>query len=66
MPSSAKPKPSELRRLAVAHYGATGWRRKLAEEMMVDRATVWRWENGDPPESVLVALRCLVTKQAGS
>lgn len=58
--SSAKQKPSELRRLAVAYYGATGWRGKLAEHMMVDRVTTYRWEKGGAPESVLVALRCLI------
>lgn len=54
-----KKKKSQLEKLAAAHYGATGWRSKLAKEMKVNRATVWRWEQDGPPESVLVALRCL-------
>lgn len=39
-------KPAEFRQRAVALFGATGWRTKVAKTLGVNRVTVWRWEKG--------------------
>ena len=47
----------EFRRLAVARYGATGWRRRLLLEFKINRKTLYRWEKLGPRPMVLMALQ---------
>lgn len=58
-PPAANTRAVRLERLAMRIYGES-WRAALAEEMMVEPSTVWRWQSGNAPipQAVFVALEC--------
>lgn len=47
-------------------YGRHGWKSELADNLGLDRTTVWRYAKGDRPipESVQLALEALLNRRA--